>query len=127
MSLGSRFSPGRRSCLRSHASNATVIVWLDRTIQYAAASSPLPLAGRGWGWGFHGQSSLVATPLPDPPPQAGRGGPPGPFQSAFHGPLQPTTPHVAPASPPPPPGRRAGGPRRQPDPPAAHPTHDAPP
>src|ERR1700730_6922593 len=30
--------------------------------------SPLPLAGRGRGWGSPG-TVLVATPLPDPPPQ----------------------------------------------------------
>src|SRR5256714_14623244 len=40
---GSRRSPGRRGRLHSLASNSAVIVRLDRTIQYAAASSPLPL------------------------------------------------------------------------------------
>src|SRR5262245_981237 len=34
---------------------------------------PLPLAGEGWGGGELAQMSLVACPLPVPPPQAGEG------------------------------------------------------
>src|SRR5262245_23007523 len=34
---------------------------------------PLPLAGEGWGGGEIAHGSLVACPLPIPPPQAGEG------------------------------------------------------